>query len=167
MVDRKNMSRLSMNAFCSRGISVSTTRASTLSASRRESKRPAMNDGQVHTIGSLDTFLNCENRKAIAEENWEVAANRRRRGHLTRLQQNKQFVPRRMRKTRPVLSCHRPYSRGTAVGRQAARCASRGPGATRSCGLLPVAHGRNRLRKPIFGAIQTGACHEESYSRLR
>jgi hypothetical protein len=33
------------------------------------------------------------------------------------------FVPRRMRKTRPVLSCHRQYSRGTAVGRQAARCA--------------------------------------------
>src|SRR6476661_1043284 len=30
----------------------------------------------------------------------------------------------------------------------AARCASRGPGATQSCGLLPVAHGRIRLRKP-------------------
>src|SRR5262249_37905488 len=39
MVDKKNMSRLSINALCSDGISVSTTRASTLSASRRVSKR--------------------------------------------------------------------------------------------------------------------------------
>ena len=72
-----------------------------------------------------------------------------------------------MCKTRAVLSCHRHYSRGTAVGRQAARCASRGPGATQSCDLLPVAHGRIRLRKPIFGAIQTGACHDPRQSRGR
>src|SRR5215472_12458770 len=39
MVERKNMSRLSMNALCSGGISVSTMRASVLSASRRVSKR--------------------------------------------------------------------------------------------------------------------------------
>src|SRR6516165_1000168 len=39
MVDRKNMSRLSMNALCSGEISARTKRASTLSASRRVSKR--------------------------------------------------------------------------------------------------------------------------------
>src|SRR6516165_8794364 len=39
MVERKNMSRLSINALCSGGISESTRRASVLSASRRVSKR--------------------------------------------------------------------------------------------------------------------------------
>src|SRR5258706_8727746 len=39
MVDRKNMSRVSMNALCSAEISLSTRRFSTLSASPRISKR--------------------------------------------------------------------------------------------------------------------------------
>src|ERR1700704_6189375 len=88
-----------------------------------------MNDGQVHTIGSLDTFLNPEDHKAIAER---IARSRQTAGvEVTSRDYSKtsNFVPRRMRKTRPVLSCHRQYSRGTAVGRQAARCASGGPGA--------------------------------------
>src|ERR1700682_4544276 len=64
---------------------------------------PAMNDGQVHTIGSLDTFLNPEDHKAIAER---IARSRQTAGvEVTSRDYSKtsNFVPRRMRKTRPVL----------------------------------------------------------------
>ena len=51
-----------------------------------------MNDGQVHTIGSLDTFLNREDRKAIAER---IARSRQTAGVkiTSRTPQNKLFCP--------------------------------------------------------------------------
>jgi hypothetical protein len=70
------------------------------------------------------------------------------------------FVPRRMRKTRPVLSCHRPYSRGTAVGRQAARCASRGPGATRLAAFFPW-----RMAGSDFGSRYSAQSKQEHVMR--
>ena len=48
------------------------------------------------------------------------------------------FVPRRMRKTRPVLSCHRRDVRGTAVGGSRRRGVPAEVRAqTQSCGLVP------------------------------
>src|SRR5262245_52868032 len=65
MVDRKNISRLSMNALCSGGISVSTTRVSTLSASRRVSKR-SCNERWIGPYNRLMWHLpNCRERSKL------------------------------------------------------------------------------------------------------